>query len=118
MEAIAAALRVATAFSTDRLQYQPGDSISIALKNTTSRTIGQNLCTITLEQKQNDGWLSMPSLRLCTAALYPLEPNESAHDVFFLGDGQETGTYRFMVKIYLPETNANSAIYSNTFTVE
>ena len=123
IEAIAVALRATTAFSTDRLHYQPGDSVMLRLENTTDHIIGYNLCTATLEVKRDDKWVSQPSLRICTAALFPLQPQESTGEHYPLDASLASGTCRFALKIYsleidASEKRANSAIYSNTFNVE
>lgn len=118
VQAIAAALRVTTAFSTDRTHYQPADTVSLRLENTTNREIGYNLCSSTLQIEQGDDWRDIPSLKVCTAALYPLAPQQHDIEPYALDDTLAAGTYRFMSKIYLLESRANSKIYSNSFTVE
>lgn len=113
-----AVLRIASDFSTDRQTYKAGETVILKLENISEQTLGYNLCTAVLEQSKDNGWLALPSLRLCAAIIYSLEPGKTTTYPYDLDGNLPVGEYRFVARIHSMQSGASGRRVSNVFVVE
>lgn len=113
-----ALLRVSSDFTTDKQTYKAGETVVLSLENKSDEDLGYNLCSAYYEQKNENGWLAMPSLRLCTAEVYSLEPGRITTYEYELDASLPAGEYRFVAIIHLLKTEMKGKRISNIFAVE
>lgn len=95
----------------------PADTITITLDNTSSATVGYNLCTSSLERRTGDEWQPVPSDRVCTMELRMLEPGEQAGFPLPLPPDLTPGEYRVVTGLHPTDADERVDVASTPFTV-
>lgn len=108
-------------FSVTGAEWATGDTIQVVLRNESSRRLGYNLCTKTLERRVDGQWGSVQSLpenTVCTLQLEILDAGESALGGLVVHPFIEPGTYRFRTRVEWPlRDGGNQVLVSNEFRV-
>lgn len=102
--------------TTDLADYAPGATATITFQNATESTVSlsQPLACATIERQSGDGWTTVPSDQMCTAALVPVEAGGSlTAEVAVPG---EAGTYRISQTVY-PSDGEGTEVISAPFEV-
>lgn len=97
---------------------EPGDSVTLVLRNDSQDELGYNLCTSgLLRRTDGDAWEPVPSDRACTRELRMLSPRQRATYDLDLPAGLAPGTYRFETNVQRIEQNVSETVASESFTV-
>lgn len=105
-------------FRADRPAYSHGDTALVILRNDTDQRIGHNLCTSARERREGGGWVRIEPLRMCTAALYGLEPGEeTTHPEPITGEWVP-GEYRIVTTVEITETGERGEVFTGSFRVD
>lgn len=91
-----------------------GSAMTLTLRNSSSQTIGYNLCTSGLLTSSGT---AVPSDRVCTMELRTLEPAASATYSWALPADLAAGRYRFTTGIEWMGSNRRGSVQSNPFEV-
>ncbi|MBW3671812.1 MAG: hypothetical protein KY432_09100 [Acidobacteria bacterium] len=100
------------------LARTPGTGrVLLTLENHSSRPVGYNLCTSTLEQRDGERWTAMPSEEVCTMELRTLDPSRSVAYEKDLPPGIASGEYRYVTSVESPLGGEQRIIASVPFRV-
>lgn len=106
-------------------RYEPGDSVTLTLENGSDHGIGYNLCTSTLQRRQEDTWTAVDGQReVCTMELRILPPGERAtyetNIPSKLRDGSPlpAGRYRYVTNIENMDSNTRTSISTAAWKVD
>lgn len=98
---------------------EPGDTVTLVLRNDSQDELGYNLCTSELSrQTGDDAWDPVPSDRACTMELRSLSPRQRATFRIDLPADLAPGTYRFETSVERMARNARETVATEPFTVE
>ena len=107
-------------YTAEQISFETGRGIRLQLTNRTSETLWYNLCTASLQEKTDKGWVPveagwLPPDHACTLELRSLPPGESDTFEGPLRDDLQVGTYRFEDQIGVGEEDLTTPIYSDAF---
>ena len=93
--------------------------MTLRIKNSTSRTIGFNLCASALERQPGSRWRVVPEGdRICPAILYTLAPGKTSTDSRWLSESLPAGAYRLRATFSDEDGDGDSfTATSNAFVV-
>lgn len=98
---------------------EPGDTMTLILRNDSQDELGYNLCTSELSrQAADDTWNPVPSDRACTMELRSLSPRQRATFRVDLPADLEPGTYRFATRFERMERSVRDTVVTEPFTVD
>ena len=93
----------------DQPAYVAGGTATVTVQNLGDEAVFYNLCPVKIERRSGLGWveLSYESLKLCNAALFQLQPGESASEQVELPNGQ-SGTFRVVFPVISTRANGGT----------
>jgi hypothetical protein len=76
--------------------YVSGGTATLTVQNLSDEVLFYNLCPAEFERREGQGWVTLDfePLKLCNAALFQLQPGESASEQVKLPTVSGTDTYR------------------------
>lgn len=103
-----------------RLLVQPttvpsGESFTLVLVNDSTEQIGYNLCTSELARRDGAAWMPVPSDRVCTMELRPLEPGMEARYTLETRPPLAPGEYRVVTGVARMPDESMIAVASEPF---
>lgn len=102
------------ALDFESLPSEPGEEVSLVLRNGSGVQVGYNLCTSRLSHERGGHWIVADSRRNCPAEQQVLEPgSEDSYD-FELPEELDGGSYRVSMRVELGGTRIEE-IHSPTF---
>lgn len=106
-------------FSTDRESYAPGATLVIRLRNPHQHGVGYNLCSSILERQAGGAWQisEVGNDRVCTMALWTLEPGRTATFNVQLDSRLPEGEYRFRTNLENLDARTSERVFTNTFRI-
>lgn len=96
--------------------FEPGEPATLVLENVSGEAVGYNLCFHTLERRDDDEWVMLEFLRMCTAHLDTLVPG--ANDTYeTLLEFPSPGKYRFRIAVLLMDRGVYRDLVSDSFVL-
>jgi hypothetical protein len=93
---------------------EPGEEVSLVLRNRSAFQVGYNLCTARLSHQRGGQWVPVGARRDCTMELQMLEPGDEDSYDLELPEELAGGSYRFSTRVEVGGTRIEE-IYSPAF---
>lgn len=103
--------------SVDKGVYRQGEEATVHLINGSDREIGYNACFSARESRMGGEWVRIESLRMCTAALYLLDPGERTSFSEPISNEWGAGRYRIVLRFYPSDEAESLLLATNPFDV-